>query len=128
MCSTSPIIYAISVMRTKVTPSFGTCPRAIDCAEWTLPIENGGTLLALAKHISARVKSSILYEDLAAAIDGGLDAPDGGKKELLGCGKNGSMMGVTANLENPLYSTDSYKEGNAKPGGILVRLVEAPAA
>lgn len=107
---------------------FWNMPKAVDCAEWTLPIENGGTVLALAKHINPRINSSILYEDLAAAIDGGLDSSDGGKNELLGCGKNGGMMGVKANTKNPLYSTDSYKKSGAKPDGILIKLVKAPSS
>ncbi|KAJ3475542.1 hypothetical protein NLG97_g9421 [Lecanicillium saksenae] len=105
---------------------FWTMPKAVDCAEWTLPVQDGGSVLALAKHISARTLSSVLYEDLAAAIDGGVGAADGGKNELLGCGANGGMMGVRANLTNPLYSTDAYKKSGAKPDGILIKLVKAP--
>ncbi|TQV90888.1 hypothetical protein IF1G_10409 [Cordyceps javanica] len=43
-----------------------------NCPEWTLPVPDGGTVLALAKHVSPEIRSSILYEDLASAIDGGL--------------------------------------------------------
>ncbi|KAM0739291.1 hypothetical protein ACQRIT_007028 [Beauveria bassiana] len=105
---------------------FWTMPKAIDCAEWSLPVPNAGTVLALAKHINNRELSSILYEDLATAIDGGKNAPDKGKNELLGCGKNGGQMGVTANTSNPLYNTAEYKSSGAKPNGIIIKLVKAP--
>lgn len=85
---------------------------------------DGGSLLTLAKHIDARIKSSILYEDLATAIDGGKDAKDAGAKEPLGCGKNGGQMGVTTNLTNPLYSTKAYKDSGAKSEGIIMKLVK----
>ncbi|KAF1731024.1 hypothetical protein CRV24_009096 [Beauveria bassiana] len=107
---------------------FWTMPKAIDCAEWSLPVPNAGTVLALAKHINNRELSSILYEDLATAIDGGKNAPDKGKNELLGCGKNGGQMGVTANTSNPLYNTAEYKSSGAKPNGIIIKLVKAPAS
>ncbi len=98
-----------------------------ECAEWTLPIDDGGSVLALAKHISPRITSSILYEDLANAIDGGKDAtPDQKKAALAGCGKNGGQYGVTANTANPLYATDEYKNSGAKPEGIIIKLVKAP--
>ncbi|CEJ81139.1 hypothetical protein VHEMI01284 [[Torrubiella] hemipterigena] len=86
----------------------------------------GGSVLAVAKHVNARVKSSILYEDVATAIDGGRDAKDAGANELLGCGKNGGQMGVAANLTNPLYSTKAHKDSGAKPEGIIIKLVKAP--
>lgn len=105
---------------------FWNMPKAVDCAEWGLPVDNSGTVLALAKHINPRISSSILYEDLAAAIDGGLNSSDGGKSKLLGCGVNGGQMGVTANLTNPLYNTDEYKASGAKPDGIIIKLVRRP--
>ncbi|OAR02248.1 hypothetical protein LLEC1_06210 [Akanthomyces lecanii] len=107
---------------------FWTMPKAVDCAEWSLPVANGGTVLALAKHISNRELSSILYEDLARAIDGGENSPDKGQNELLGCGKNGGQMGVTANTSNPLYNTADYKSSGAKPDGIIIKLVKAPSS
>ncbi|XWW96445.1 hypothetical protein V2A60_004419 [Cordyceps javanica] len=96
---------------------------AIDCAEWSLPVANAGTVLALAKHINNREKSSILYEDLAAAIDGGKNSADKGQN-----GKNGGQMGVTANTSNPLYNTDEYDKSGAKPDGIIIKLVKAPSS
>ncbi|KAJ3491211.1 hypothetical protein NLG97_g5634 [Lecanicillium saksenae] len=108
---------------------FWNMPKAIgDCAEWSLPVPDSGTVLALAKHISPRTNSSILYEDLARAIDGGASAtPDEAKKALYGCGTNGGQMGVTANLSNPLYNTPDYKNSGAKPEGIIIKIVRAPA-
>lgn len=107
---------------------FWTMPKAIDCAEWSLPVPNAGTVLALAKHINNRQTSSILYEDLAAAIDAGKNSADKGQNELLGCGKNGGQMGAKANTSNPLYNTDEYKNSGAKPDGIIIKLVKAPSS
>ena len=106
---------------------FWNMPRAIDCAEWSLPLPAGGSVLALAKHINPRINSAILYEDVTAAINGGLNAPDSVKqKALFGCSTNGGQFGVTANLSNPLYNTDEYKKTSAKPEGIIVKLIKAP--
>lgn len=91
--------------------------KAVDCAEWTLPIDNGGSVLALAKHINPRIASSILYEDIAA---------DKGQNERLGCGVNGGQIGVKANLSNPLYSSNDYVKSGAKPEGVIIKLVKAP--
>lgn len=108
---------------------FWNMPKAIDCAEWSLPVPDAGTVLALAKHINARVSSSILYEDLAAAIDGGEGASNEQKKAALaGCGANGGQLGVKANVTNKLYQTDEYKKSGAKPEGIVIKLVKAPKA
>ncbi|KAM3451365.1 hypothetical protein MY5147_009045 [Beauveria neobassiana] len=97
---------------------FWTMAQADDCAEWTLPVPNGGTVLALAKHTSLWLTSSVLYEDMATAIDG--------DKGLLRCDKQGGQVGVVANLKNPLYSTEEYKKSGAKPEGVLLKLVKAP--
>ncbi|KAM3512579.1 hypothetical protein MY11210_003754 [Beauveria gryllotalpidicola] len=100
---------------------FWTMTRADDCAEWTLPVPNGGTVLALAKHTSPWLTSSVLYEDLATAVGGG-------GKGLLSCGKQGGQVGVAPNLTNPMYDTEEYRKSGAKPEGILVKLVKAPPA
>ncbi|KAM3499439.1 hypothetical protein MY10362_007303 [Beauveria mimosiformis] len=97
---------------------FWTMARADDCAEWTLPVPDGGMVLALAKHTSPWLTSSVLYEDMATAIDG--------DKGLLRCGKQGGQVGVAANLKNPMYNTEEYKKSGAKPEGILLKLVKAP--
>ncbi|KAK3370650.1 hypothetical protein B0H63DRAFT_454804 [Podospora didyma] len=107
--------------------AFWNMPKSIDCEEWMLPVSNGGTVLALAKHINQRVNSSILFEDLANAIDGGEDASAAAiKGSLLGCGAAGGMVGVKANTANPLYNTAAYKASGAKPDGILIKIVRAP--
>ncbi|EJP67631.1 hypothetical protein CRV24_005608 [Beauveria bassiana] len=105
---------------------FWTMARADDCTEWTLPVPNGGTVLALAKHTSPWLTSSVLYEDMATAIDGGKDAGAGGDKTLLRCGKQGGQVGVAANLKNLMYNTEEYKKSGAKPEGVLLKLVKAP--
>ncbi|KAG5990632.1 hypothetical protein E4U43_004229 [Claviceps pusilla] len=109
-------------------PQFWNMPAASDCAEWTLPVPGAGSVLALAKHIDPTAKSSILYEDLARAIDGGRNASLAeSKKSLLGsCGTNGGQTGVEANLLDPLYHTREYVESGAVPRGVLIKLVRAP--
>ncbi|KAG6031164.1 hypothetical protein E4U41_007677 [Claviceps citrina] len=107
---------------------FWNMPEAADCAEWTLPIPGAGSVLALAKHIDPRVNSSILYEDLARAVDGGRNVTRAQEKASLlgGCGANGGQAGARANLLDPLYHTREYVESGAVPGGVLVKLVRAP--
>lgn len=85
-------------------------------------------MLALAKHTNNRNISSILYSDLAAAINGSVGSPDKGQNEQLGCGKNGGQMGVIANTADPLYNMDDYKNSGATPEGIVIKLVRAPPA
>ncbi|OAA78456.1 hypothetical protein LEL_05279 [Akanthomyces lecanii RCEF 1005] len=97
-------------------------------SKWSLPMPNAGTVLTLTKHINNREFSSILYKDLAAAIIGGKDTSNKGKNELLGCGKNGGQIGVTANTSNPLYNTANYKNSGAKPNSIIIKLVKAPSS
>ncbi|KAG5913499.1 hypothetical protein E4U42_001114 [Claviceps africana] len=107
---------------------FWTMPSGPDCAEWTLPIPGAGSVLALAKHIDPKVNSSVLYEDLARAVDGGEDAsPAEAAEALLGsCGTHGGQKGVEANLLDPLYHTKEYVKSGAVPRGVLVKLVRAP--
>ncbi|KAG6001876.1 hypothetical protein E4U21_003753 [Claviceps maximensis] len=108
---------------------FWNMPAADDCAEWTLPVPGAGSVLALAKHIDPTVNSSILYEDLAYAIDGGKNASQAEEEKSLlgGCGTNGGQSGAQANLLDPLYHTKEYVDSGAVPRGILVKLVKAPA-
>ncbi len=74
---------------------------------------------------AGRSSDTILYEDLAMAIDGGKGSSDKGQNELLGCGKDGGQMGVMANTSNPLYNMAEYKSNGAKPNGIIIKLVKA---
>lgn len=98
---------------------FWTMPKGFDCPEWGLPVDGANTVLALAKHNNPRYPTSVLYEDLAAAID--KLSPNVGS-----CGKNGGQIGVVANTSNPLYNTNEYKNSGAKPDGIVLKLVKAP--
>lgn len=108
---------------------FWTMPAAIDCAEWTMPLPPGGTVLALAKHINPRIKSAVSFLDMANTIDGGENASDAAKKAaLLGCDTNGGQMGVIVDTNNARYSSDVYKALNAKPQGIIIKLVKDPNA
>jgi hypothetical protein len=96
-------------------------PPAVDCAEWTLPIDGSGSVLALAKHITPRVNSSVLFSDMADTINGRADG-----KNLISCGTGGGMMGVKADLTKPAYSTEEYKASKASPEGILLKIVKMP--
>lgn len=130
----SDVEYAATYLRYLGTTNSGeaafwTMPASVDCAEWTLPIPTGSSVLALAKHINPRIKSSILYTDLANAIDGGENASPADKENaLLGCGKNGGQFGVHADTKNPAYNTPEYQNSKAKPEGIIIKLVRDPAA
>lgn len=112
------------------TPALWTMPAPdFGCAEWTIPVE-AGSVLALAKHINGRINSSVLYTDIANTIDGGVDASEKDKKEsLLGaCGTHGGMVGVKVNAADPVYSSAEYKKLNAKPEGIIIKIVKAPSS
>lgn len=95
---------------------------APDCAEWTLYAWN--TALALAKHIGSGNDSSVLYEDIATTIDGGLGASDGDKEEaIVGCLTAGGSLGVLVNETNPSYRSRDYINSGHTPDGILVKIV-----
>lgn len=102
---------------------------SFDCDEWTLPVEGAGTVLALAKHISPRINSSVLYTDIAATIDGGGEqaSEQDRKASLLGaCGTHGGMVGVKVNVSDPAYNSAEYRNAMAKPQGIIIKIVKAP--
>ena len=128
----SDLQYAADFLRYMIQDDPGalwTMPGGgFDCDEWMLPVEGAGTVLALAKHISPRINSSVLYTDIAATIDGGGEqASDQDRKEsLLGaCGMHGGMVGVKANMSNPAYNSAEYKNSKAKPEGIIIKIVKA---
>lgn len=106
---------------------FWTMPKALDCDEWTLPLGDGQTVLALAKHIHPRKATSVLYTDMANTIDGGVGAPDATKqKALFGCGTNGGSLGVVYDPNDAAYNTPEYKAKGATPDGIIIKLVRDP--
>jgi len=94
-----------------------------------LPLQSSNSpILVLAKHISPSIKSSVLYEDIATTIDGGglLARSEDLMNSLLGCGRGGGMVGFRVNTTNPLYESEEYKSLNAKPEGILIKIVRNP--
>jgi len=88
------------------------------CEEWALPVPGAGTVLALAKHTTPFVATSVLYEDLAATIEAA-----GG---LLECEGNGGQMPVKVNKSNSVYASAEYKATKARPEGITIKLVRDP--
>ena len=106
-------------------------PAAVgDCAEWEIPIDYPGSVLVLAKHIVPRYATSVLFEDIAKAIDGGVDASDGDKaKSLLGaCGTGGGMVGVAPDDGNAEYKSTAFVNSKAKNTGLLIKVVRNPNA
>ncbi|OAA56279.1 hypothetical protein SPI_07890 [Niveomyces insectorum RCEF 264] len=91
-----------------------------DCPEWSL--SSNGTVLALAKHINAAANSSVLFEDIATTIDGGLPATAIG---IISCLGSGGSLGVLVNQSNPAYSSLSYLASGATSDGILIKIVKS---
>ncbi|KAH7350435.1 hypothetical protein BKA66DRAFT_503964 [Pyrenochaeta sp. MPI-SDFR-AT-0127] len=106
-----------------------TMPPETDCSEWSLPIFDAGTVLALVKHITPRSNSSITYYDIARTIDG-LER-DGSTKSsnpslLSACATNGGQLGIVPDTTNEAYTSASYKASKATPSGLIVKLVRDP--
>lgn len=94
------------------------------CGEWTLYTHK--TVLVTAKHIDMAHNSSVLFEDIATTIDGGVDATaNQTAAALLGCGKDGGSMGVLVNATNPTYNSTAYEKLSAVAGGILIKVVSS---
>ncbi|KAK0616642.1 hypothetical protein B0T14DRAFT_413068, partial [Immersiella caudata] len=76
-------------------------PNLQGCDEWTMG-EPVGSVLVLAKHTLKRANSSVLLDDTADTIDGGLNAtPEQRAKSIMGCGINGGQWLVQVNASNP---------------------------
>lgn len=95
-----------------------------DCAEWSLYTRNSVT--AIAKHINSTVDTSVLFEDIANTIDGGVGATDDQKLDaIVGCLADGGAMGVVFNASHPTYNTDTYAAAGYTPDGILIKIVNS---
>lgn len=93
------------------------------CGEWSVYTRK--TALATIKHIDDTVDSSILFEDIATAIDGGEKAtPEQQAAALLGCGADGGSFAIQANLTNAAaYSSATYIASGYKTTGLLLKIV-----
>jgi hypothetical protein len=99
------------------------------CEEWSLHVIATSTnatanVLVLAKHIDPKHNTTVLYEDLANAIDGGANAnATQVKNSLLGCGNHGGSVAVTADLTRPEYNGTTFASTDSITTGIIVKLV-----
>lgn len=105
-------------------------PPSVACQEWELPADDDESVLLLADHLNGRVNSSVLYADIANAIDGGTNptAASKAKSLLYACGTDGGQVGVTVNTSNPAYQSSAFKATGWQAGGILVKIVHAPSS
>ena len=95
-----------------------------NCDEWSVYVRRSA--LVVAKHIDPTVNSSILFEDIATALDGGEKAPaDAAAAAIIGCKTDGGAKGYY-NATNPAYKTLAYNQTYATPAGILIKVVAAP--
>jgi hypothetical protein len=98
-----------------------------DCGEWSL--YSRGSVLVTAKHIDTSVNTSVLFEDIATTMDGGVGATPAQQAEvLLGCGTDGGAMGVQVNATHPTYSSPAYQALNAETYGIIIKVVSSAGA
>lgn len=98
-----------------------TSQDAPDCAEWSLYSHKSA--LALAKHIDSSKNSSVLFEDIATTVDGGAKATDPEKQAaIIGCLSSGGLLGVQANVKNPIYTSDKYKAAHSSPDRVSVKV------
>jgi hypothetical protein len=81
--------------------------------------------MVLIKQTSGRYNSSVLLEDVANTLDGGLNATATSlKNSILGCGTNGGMIRIQWNSSNPIYKSDKYLVTKAKPDNLIMKLVK----
>ncbi|KAL1901067.1 hypothetical protein Sste5346_002134 [Sporothrix stenoceras] len=76
------------------------------------------------KHIDPVHNSSVLYEDIANTLDGGVNATDDQMGAVLfGCGANGGSMGVVVNATHPTYNSSYFAYQHAVTSGIIVKVM-----
>lgn len=96
-----------------------TAATASDCGEWSLFTR--GTAQAVAKKIDMSFDSSVLYEEIANTIDGGVGFIK--RNGLWECGEDGGSYGVQVNSEAAAYTTPAYLAAGYKPAGIIIKIV-----
>lgn len=107
----------------KGDPQFYTMelPAADNCAEWQVTVK--GSTLIVAKLIGNSA-ASVLFDDIAATIDGGPKAtPAQVAAALLGCGSDGGQIGVAVNTTDPRYQLPQFTNGTYVNTGIIIKAV-----
>lgn len=94
------------------------------CGEWEIVIPDAGTVLVLIEQTGGRYTSSVLLEDIASTIDGGLNPTAASlQNSIMGCGTHGGMIGVQWNSSNPIYKSAQYLATKAKPDNLIMKVV-----
>lgn len=65
--------------------------------------------------------SSVLFEEIANTIDGGVGFIK--RQGLWECGQDGGSYGVQVNTTAAAYTTPAYIAAGYKPSGIIVKIV-----
>jgi len=85
-----------------------------------------GTVKVVAKHINFTHTTSVLFEDVADAIDGGeFPTTSSVEKAVISCGWKGGKIEVNATASRPEYHTQEFLDSGAITNGILVNLVSS---
>lgn len=116
--------YLRSYGRSTTPPKFLSIP-AIgqdNCTFATLYTH--GTVAVKLKHFNFTYTTSVLFEDIADAIDGG-ETPTASSldRSVLSCGWKGGSIGVTANATRSEYHTPGYVASGAITEGFVVGLI-----
>ncbi|KAK3368300.1 hypothetical protein B0H63DRAFT_534468 [Podospora didyma] len=110
-------------------PNFLTMKGAdtADCGEWSLYTRKSAK--AVAKHLDPKIDSSVLFEDIANTIDGGVKTPGNATipithhASVADCLSDGGSLGVVVNATHPAYLTPEYLAPGFTTKGILIKIV-----
>ena len=120
----SAAVYLRSYGRSTSPPRFLTIP-ALGPDNCTFAVlYTYGTVAVKLKHYNFTETTSVLFEDIANAIDGG-ETPTATSLErsVISCGWKGGSIGVTANATRPEYHSPEFLASRAITDGFVVGLV-----